>query len=109
MAYNYPYFNANYTPPAAPQMTPPAPMFGGVPFGQPAAQSNVSWVYVAGMRRSSKRAQKQRGCWIALNEGRLCQVCCAGLAYLMFPSADVFAHTSYLLGELLLCKPFFEP
>lgn len=60
MAYNYPYFNASYTPPAAPQMTPPAPMFGGMSFGQPAAQSNVSWVYVAGVRRSSKRAQKQR-------------------------------------------------
>ena len=50
MAYNYPYLNANYTPPAAPQMTPPAPMFGGMPFGQPAAQSNVSWVYVAGVQ-----------------------------------------------------------
>lgn len=54
MAYNYPYFNANYTPPAAPQMAPPAPMFGGMSFGQPAAQSNVSWVY--DMREKSKAA-----------------------------------------------------
>ena len=47
MAYNYPYFNANYTPPMTPQ---PSPVFGGASFGQPAPLSNVSWVYVSGVQ-----------------------------------------------------------